>query len=967
LLRSGTGQAPRHLGGKLTIVPTTRDPSRDLLFGLLALQTGLINQAQLVAAFHAWTQSRDRPMAEILAEQGALQSPCLTLVEGLVIEHLRRHGSDPERSLAAIGIGRSTRECLAQICNGELDASLAQIGSGPSQHEGDPDRTTTYSFGTATSEGQRFRVLRLHARGGLGAVFVALDTELHREVALKQILDSHATDETTRGRFLVEAEITGGLEHPGIVPVYGLGTDGDGRPYYAMRFIRGESLKEAIARFHDIDPVIDHLNWSRELNRLLGRFLDVCHAVGYAHDRGILHRDLKPSNIMLGRYGETLVVDWGLAKVIGRRGELSSAGEATLRPISAADSTPTLVGLAVGTPAYMSPEQTYGYIDTLSPASDIYSLGAILFQILTGQPPFDGGGNHGEVLDKIRRGDFPPPRSLSPQVPPVLETICLRAMALAPADRFAAAAGLIDEIENWMADEPIQSYRSAVASYMTLVHDHPEEPKYREGLARSRIDLGNVLHVLGRHSDAEAAFRDAIEDYRALEDQITPGEPHRSSLYLEGIAATFSKLGRMLTAMGRADDAREAFRAAYARYRELSRSVPGALDHRVEVDRLLPQLGTLEETERELLPATYSADEATQNILHALINSPEGMLTVSALRYTRTRLQAAGGLANVYVARDEFDREVALKEIRDEHADSPQRMARLRMEAEVTAALEHPGIVPVYGMGLHPDGRPFYAMRLIKGESLKDAIARFHADKGLLKDPGRGSLELRSLLGRFRDACNAIEYAHSRGVLHRDIKPVHILIGIHAETVVIGWSLAKLLNQPDGLAGSISTSVEESPGLICGTPSYMSPEQVAGDVEHLGAQSDVYGLGATLYCLLTGKLPYEGRDVVEVLRQAQTGDFPGPRRINPSVPPALEAVCLKAMALRPGDRYPSALALAEEIAHWLADEPVDAYQEGILSRIRRSVRHHRAGVWAVLGFISGMALVCGVLLLRRTF
>ena len=114
MLRSGTGQAPRHLGGKLTIVPTTRDPSRDLLFGLLALQTGLINQAQLVAAFHAWTQSRDRPMAEILAEQGALQSPCLTLVEGLVIEHLRRHGSDPERSLAAIGIGRSTRECLAQ-------------------------------------------------------------------------------------------------------------------------------------------------------------------------------------------------------------------------------------------------------------------------------------------------------------------------------------------------------------------------------------------------------------------------------------------------------------------------------------------------------------------------------------------------------------------------------------------------------------------------------------------------------------------------------------------------------------------------------------------------------------------------------------------------------------------------------------------------------------------------------------
>src|SRR5262249_22019454 len=120
--------------------------------------------------------------------------------------------------------------------DGELDASLAHVGSGSTESDADPDRTADYSVGTATSDGQRFRVLRPHARGGLGAIFVALDTELHREVALKQILDAHADDEASRRRFLVEAEITGGLEHPGIVPVYGLGTYGDGRPYYAMRF-----------------------------------------------------------------------------------------------------------------------------------------------------------------------------------------------------------------------------------------------------------------------------------------------------------------------------------------------------------------------------------------------------------------------------------------------------------------------------------------------------------------------------------------------------------------------------------------------------------------------------------------------------------------------------------------------------------------------------------------------------------
>ena len=386
----------------------------NLLFGLLALQNGLIEQGALVAAFQAWTREKARSLAEHLIDRGSLDVDDVKAVEALVERHLKRHGGVAEESLASVPASRLIRDCLAAMGDADLRAAVsrASVISGPADGGGDREETLSYAVGASTADGDRFQVLRPHAKGGIGQVSVALDTELSREVALKEILPHLADDPASRGRFLLEAEVTGRLEHPGIVPVYGLGVDSQGRPYYAMRFIRGDSLKQAIERSHAGDAKVrkDRSNRALELRGLLGRFVAVCNAVAYAHSRGVIHRDLKPANVMLGPYGETLVVDWGLAKVIERDAPTDLL-EATLRPStgSGSGSSETQAGTAIGTPAYMSPEQALGRLEAIGPMSDIYSLGATLYCLLAGSPPF-AGGDLPEVLRQAQRGEFAAPR-----------------------------------------------------------------------------------------------------------------------------------------------------------------------------------------------------------------------------------------------------------------------------------------------------------------------------------------------------------------------------------------------------------------------------------------------------------------------------------------------------------------------------------------------------------------------------
>ena len=313
----------------------------------------------------------------------------------------------------------------------------------------------------------RFRPIRLHAIGGLGLVHAAWDRQLGRVVALKEMRPNVVNDRALRERFLREAEINGNLEHPGIVPVYALGADEEDRPYYAMRFVEGQTLHAALLDFHERAARLSASQWTIELRRLLDALLDVCQAIAYAHSRAVLHRDLKPGNVMLGKFGETHIIDWGLAKATGQA--VKGVGEADDSPApvvafsSGGDSSQSVAGHAIGSPPYMSPEQARGEIDRLGPATDVYSLGATLYAIMTGKPPADGKDT-AEILEKVRAGRIASPRSVNERIPQALEAICQRAMRLEPDDRYASAAELAADLRHWLADEPVAVHQDSATT-----------------------------------------------------------------------------------------------------------------------------------------------------------------------------------------------------------------------------------------------------------------------------------------------------------------------------------------------------------------------------------------------------------------------------------------------------------------------------------------------------------------------
>jgi serine/threonine protein kinase len=357
-----------------------------------------------------------------------------------------RTGSDAGGIAAHVAGCESCRQRLEQLRRGDLSLSPAKTVLDVTR-QNVVDRQ--YLLKDALPAGPRYTRTSLHAAGGMGSVWLARDTQVGRDVALKELRAEAATGPTA-ARFLREARITGQMEHPGVVPLYEIGHDAaTGRPFYTMRFVRGQTLTKKALTFHghrragQEEPL--------ELVHLLTAFVSVCNTVAYAHSHGVIHRDLKGQNIILGDFGEAIVLDWGLAKRLdGSDDGLDAGPQGNGAALSQAGHT--LMGEVIGTPAYMAPEQAEGRLDLVGPRTDVFGLGAILYEILTGSPPFAAADTF-SVLRMAARADIPPPHTHWPDVPPGLEAACLRALARAPADRHATATELAQEVQGWQDKE----------------------------------------------------------------------------------------------------------------------------------------------------------------------------------------------------------------------------------------------------------------------------------------------------------------------------------------------------------------------------------------------------------------------------------------------------------------------------------------------------------------------------------
>lgn len=421
-----------------------------LLFGVLAVQLGFVSPNEVMGAAAGWMADRGRDLPTRLQAEGLLNEKQVGMLEAMLREAVRVHGGNVSKTLGALGGDGVVLQSFSgsMVMDSDGQVSLVPGDTVESVEPGAGKETVT------PEQPGRYAVGKEFGRGGQARVLLAVDTHLGREVAWKELLyDSPGQSQggsqslSTRARFLREARITGQLEHPNIVPVHELGVRADGSHYYTMRLVRGRSLEEALKA---CEGLADRL-------RLLEAFVAVCHAVAFAHSRGVVHRDLKPANVMVGEFGETVLLDWGLAKSRDTEDIRGKDLAHQAKWLVEGDGNQTLEGAAMGTPSYMSPEQAEGDVGAIDERSDIWGLGAILYEILSDRPPFLGETPF-EVVGKVMKESVEPIGGHCPEAPAELVAVAEKALRRDPAQRYPSAAELAEDISSYLTGGRVGVY-----------------------------------------------------------------------------------------------------------------------------------------------------------------------------------------------------------------------------------------------------------------------------------------------------------------------------------------------------------------------------------------------------------------------------------------------------------------------------------------------------------------------------
>lgn len=436
--------------------------------------------------------------------------------------------------------------------------------------------------------------LGLIGLGGMGEVRRVRDRRLNRLMAMKILRPEWSADASAAARFVEEAQATAQLQHPGIVPVHEIGRLADGRIYFTMKEVQGRTLAEVIDDVHALaDPdrgATTADGWS--LRRLIDAFRAVCDAVAYAHSRGVVHRDLKPQNVMVGQFGEVLVLDWGLAMVVGR-----AAGAGAVHTVrSEDDALATSLGTVSGTPAYMPPEQARGQTDRIGPASDVYSLGAILYQILAGRSPFPEGAASA-VLQQVIQGPPAALKQLSVRRPvasrrhsvsettvilpaadvqdPAIDVAAVEARLRTAGPRLPMPDELVAACERAMAREPDERFADAAALSAEIAAWIEGARRREQGLARVAQAQSLQPELLDLESRAQSLMRQAREQLEALKpwDAAEKKQPawdleDEAKALSERVEVAESRVLRLLhAALSDAPDLPEAHAALASHYR----------------------------------------------------------------------------------------------------------------------------------------------------------------------------------------------------------------------------------------------------------------------------------------------------------------------------------------------------------------------------------------------------------------